>query len=557
MEEVGTQEPWQRGGRLRMVQEVRITPATPTPKATATAKGKAKAKSPQKKRVAVARKTRVGEKRVVKAKARQRQAATAERGRQRQRGGSGKRGNAPVAPRRRISKGIQAAGTAAAASVDSPSSAATPQDEPQQARSASEPGASPTTSQLRQRINNLKKELQRIKVRAAIGHWVDNDRWPKETAKLWKNGLHLSQSEVVQTGEEEDGEGEGEAPPEQDGTTSATALTENTQNFPHRSPDFEPFLRARNIVLDNHRDGIVAEDITAYRSLLEHDCKPPKGKVFDDSKTFHYLCDRLRYLSRREIIVLVSALLVPPATIPRIELSVHSIPLMSSRDTAWVCSLALDAEEGDRQGEDEGYDSSLFRARIACPHYSVGFHATAFTQAQRDKLQPFLGGILDTSYFKGVMNQLFPFFTAEAKDSDRLIEEAEAQNAYAMALALRGVVKLFRLANREQDIHRRVLGYSIAFNHSSVRIHAHYPVFAETAKEGSQAEVSYYRQTLRKFDYTDPSRNERWTSYKFVIGLYSEWVPEHHKRLCAVIDALPEPTGHEFSLGSTPLEFKG
>ncbi|KAL3440857.1 hypothetical protein BJX65DRAFT_289673 [Aspergillus insuetus] len=405
-------------------------------------------------------------------------------------------------------------------------------------------------------------ELKWVKLRAAVRHWVMTNGWPDEAVEPGRNGVYLNRSKVVEKGEDGSDEGKSGTPLEQEHATSTPALTENTQNFPHRSRHFQPFLKALGVGLCGHPDGVVDEDIAIFRSLLEHDCETPKDTIFDDNSIFNYLCDRLHTRTKRELIVLVSKLLVPPAT------DDHSIPLTSSRDAAWDCSLALDAERGENErleeDEDEGYDFSLFRARIPCPHYSVGFHATAFTQTQCDKLQPLLGGLFDTSYFKGAIHMFFPFFTAEAKDADRLIEEAEAQNAHAMALALRGVVRLFQLANREQDIHRRVLGYSIAFNHSSVRIHAHYPVFTEedSQEESSQPEsssppeASYYRQTLRKFDFTDPSGKERWTSYKFVMALYNVWVPEYHKRLCAVIDALPEPKTHEFNLGSSALDFE-
>jgi hypothetical protein len=62
---------WERGGRLRTVQVVKPTPATPAaPAPRAKAKAKAKAKSPQKKkkRVTVAVKKRVGMTKVVKLK---------------------------------------------------------------------------------------------------------------------------------------------------------------------------------------------------------------------------------------------------------------------------------------------------------------------------------------------------------------------------------------------------------------------------------------------------------------------------------------------------------
>jgi hypothetical protein len=44
-----------------------------------------------------------------------------------------------------------------------------------------------------------------------------------------------------------------------------------------------------------------------------------------------------------------------------------------------------------------------------------------------------------------------------------------------MTVALRGIVDLFRKANRASEAHRRALGFSISHDDRSVRIHVHYP----------------------------------------------------------------------------------
>ncbi|KAK5260450.1 hypothetical protein LTR96_011902 [Exophiala xenobiotica] len=65
-----------------------------------------------------------------------------------------------------------------------------------------------------------------------------------------------------------------------------------------------------------------------------------------------------------------------------------------------------------------------------------------------------------------------------------------------MTLAVRGVVELFRLVKREQELHQEILAFSISHDNETVRIYGHYPVI-----EGKK--TSFYRHTIRKFDFTE------------------------------------------------------
>jgi hypothetical protein len=101
-----------------------------------------------------------------------------------------------------------------------------------------------------------------------------------------------------------------------------------------------------------------------------------------------------------------------------------------------------------------------------------------------------------------------------------------------MTIAVRGIVEFFKLAKREKELHREILAFSISHDHAAVRIYGHYPVI-----DGNK--TTFYRHTIRRFDFTELDGKEKWSAYKFTKNLYDVWMPTHFKRLCSVIDELP------------------
>ena len=59
----------------------------------------------------------------------------------------------------------------------------------------------------------------------------------------------------------------------------------------------------------------------------------------------------------------------------------------------------------------------------------------------------------------------FPFLICEVKCSITALNIADQQNAYSITLAVRGIVKLFRLIKREKELHQEILAFLISYNH--------------------------------------------------------------------------------------------
>ncbi|WPH02473.1 Hypothetical protein R9X50_00533700 [Acrodontium crateriforme] len=138
----------------------------------------------------------------------------------------------------------------------------------------------------------------------------------------------------------------------------------------------------------------------------------------------------------------------------------------------------------------------------------------------------------------------FPFLTWEVKCGSAALDIADRQNAHSMTPAVRAVVELFRAVNREQEIHREILAFSISHDNETVRIYGHYA-------EVDEREPKYYRHTIRKFDFTELHGREKWTAYRFIKNIYDVWMPVHFQRICSAIDEIP--SGISFAMSESDL----
>ncbi|KAG9228446.1 hypothetical protein BJ875DRAFT_349422, partial [Amylocarpus encephaloides] len=145
------------------------------------------------------------------------------------------------------------------------------------------------------------------------------------------------------------------------------------------------------------------------------------------------------------------------------------------------------------------------------PDYSVGFGWSTITDDQLEKRKPFDGEISDTvtSDFMATWQMYFPFLRCEViKRGATALDIAGRQNAHSMTLVVRGMVELYRLVNREKELHREILAFLISHDHETVEIHGRYPVI-----EGNKA--TSYRHPIRKFDLTEINCREKWTIFRY------------------------------------------
>ncbi|KAK7523344.1 hypothetical protein IWZ03DRAFT_410223 [Phyllosticta citriasiana] len=178
--------------------------------------------------------------------------------------------------------------------------------------------------------------------------------------------------------------------------------------------------------------------------------------------------------------------------------------------------------------------ASIHKSYPPKPYYAAGFHYDyAFTKDQRDvlrALEPDAHGYVDECgyLFRVTFEMYFPFFVVEPSTSScsRICRQFNVANAL---IAVRGVVELFRAAQRMREIHREILAFSAFYDPDLIFVYAH---FADTL-DGQP--LRFYRHKLFETTYSDGG----WAaSYKFILNIYKVFAPMHHKRICSAIDAL-------------------
>jgi hypothetical protein len=95
-----------------------------------------------------------------------------------------------------------------------------------------------------------------------------------------------------------------------------------------------------------------------------------------------------------------------------------------------------------------------------------------------------------------------PFLTCKVKCSATALNIANRQNAYSMTVAVRGVVKLFRLVRREKELYCKILAFLILHNNKIVRIYSYYLVI-------NKKDTTFYYHLIRTFDFTKLDGKEK------------------------------------------------
>ncbi|PNP49477.1 hypothetical protein THARTR1_09799 [Trichoderma harzianum] len=285
------------------------------------------------------------------------------------------------------------------------------------------------------------------------------------------------------------------------------------KSVPYRDSRYIILLNTKGAYMGTSEQGILDESKQTCRIYFRMNNKlpwEPSSKMLSLRK----LVKTLRQRNEARVIQDVARLLVPSAEM----LGLYAKPLAiltESVNAGWNNSIPL---TGTRPQ----------------PDYSVGFRREAFTNDQLDKLSPFIGDFLfdDVSLFMATYYMYFPFLACEVKCGTTALEVADRQNAHSMTLAARGVVELFRLVKRENEINRQILSFSVSHDHRTVRIYGYYPLI-------NGKNTKYYRHLIRAFDFTALDGRDKWTTHQFIKNVYDIWMPKHFKRICSAIDQLP------------------
>ncbi|KAL4871951.1 hypothetical protein BDV12DRAFT_194088 [Aspergillus spectabilis] len=330
-------------------------------------------------------------------------------------------------------------------------------------------------------------DTQFAKDEAAVEHWVVTDKW----------GRMPTGPPMYMTVEKVSGQ------PYSSGSSTETVLSaplmREERTEPYKDKNCKPYLEKLGVFLGANQTDISKESAAVLQSLL--------AKMYEDEDS---------------IIMILGDLIVPGMGGDIGDLGKFGFPdLVVTKNETWGDAVPIDA-------------SKEKWLPIPQPDYAVGFYRDVLSQAQYVKLLAALGEENKKSLVRMTEdNFFFPFLTAEVNTNLKI---AELAGAHSLAVALRGIVALFRLAKREKELHREILAFSVHYNESHVTIYGHFPVIRGDS-------VQYYRHLIKKLDFQADDGKERWTAYRFVMAVYSDWAPEHLKRICSVVDQMDVDVG--------------
>ncbi|KZF19256.1 hypothetical protein L228DRAFT_286106 [Xylona heveae TC161] len=296
-------------------------------------------------------------------------------------------------------------------------------------------------------------------------------------------------------------------PNNQDGRRPSEA-----KSIAYRDANYEEWLQVHaGFYMIEHALRISEKSENLCNKLLETKHMPPTRTIFSD-ETFEEACQRLQGKNEARIVQDIARLLVPSADALATFSDTRFEVLVESVDEGWSNSIQVTNPRPQ-------------------PDYAVGFRETAFTPEQLKKLKPALGHPLYQSHFMATYYMCFPFLTSEAKCGTAGLGLADRQNAHSMTLAVRGIVELFKLAKRENELNREILTFSVSHDDRAVMLYGYYPIINES-------QFTIHRHLIRSFDIQDLDGKEKWTAYGFTIEVYNESLNLLDK-LRSVIDELP------------------
>ncbi|KAI9742595.1 MAG: hypothetical protein M1818_003736 [Claussenomyces sp. TS43310] len=303
-------------------------------------------------------------------------------------------------------------------------------------------------------------------------------------------------------------------------STSSDQTPREVKSAPYQDARYQTILATKGSFMSKSRLGITDASKSLCRTFLEKEQTVPQDSLFRDDLS-DITCEKIQNRNEARVIQDIARLIVPSAET--------------------LATLGAKRLENLVESVNEGWNNSIpITQTRPQPDYAAGFGREAFTEDQLKRLGPFVGDLTDTSFFMATYYMYFPFLTCEVKCGAAALDVADWQNAHSMTLAVRGVVELFRLVKREEELHREILAFSVSHDHRTVRIYGHYPII-----DGNR--TTFYRYPIKTFDFTSEEGKERWTAYKFTKNVYDIWMPTHLERICSVIDTLPPDLDFEVS----------
>ena len=295
----------------------------------------------------------------------------------------------------------------------------------------------------------------------------------------------------------------------------STASDQKPREFksaPYLSPAYARNLEhVAGIYMSDAKEGPSDASRKLFQQLLVKRYTVPERTIFSDN-VFEEAVRKISGKNEARVVQDIARLLVPSGETLATLGEERFESLVESVNESWGKSIPA---TGARPQPDYavGYDESAFP-----PHLTKRLGAATF---DIDNLSPFMA----TWYMQ------FPFFASEVRCGDAALNIADRQNAHSMGIAARGIVELFKLVDRQNELHREILTFSVSHDHRSVRLYGYYPII-------NDAQVKIHRHEIYVFDNATLNGRDKWTTRNFTLAVYEQSL-RLRDRLISAIDDLP------------------
>ncbi|KAJ5556048.1 hypothetical protein N7513_003690 [Penicillium frequentans] len=290
---------------------------------------------------------------------------------------------------------------------------------------------------------------------------------------------------------------------------SESSSARDTRSYAYRAVNYVTILETKGCFMRQSSAGPVPEDIALCQRLLNQPVDPPRGTLLEDEyiTNFH---NALQNRSEARLLVDLHPLIMPSAENQYIQGNQSLKNVLDGYNDAWLKTEPIYGPKPQ-------------------PDHARGLRWSTFSESQRRKL-----GIKpdEKSPYTVREDMYFPYLTAEIKCGNQALELADRQNMHSMCIALRAVVSLCQAAGCTEEVHRRILGFSISHDLGGLRIYGYYP-------EIDDGKVSFYRWPVAQPNIW--VKENRWTCYQFVENLDREFLPIHTDRLMRILEEVPDP----------------
>jgi hypothetical protein len=284
----------------------------------------------------------------------------------------------------------------------------------------------------------------------------------------------------------------------------------------YKDVNYVPILEQKGCFMRPSISGPIAEDIELYERLLRQPNEIPTDTLFEDK----YIADfynTLRNRSEARLLVDLHPLLMPSAENRCIQGREGLKSVIDGYNDPWLKTEPIHGPKPQ-------------------PDHAWGLKWSAFSDPQRRKLRIKPD---EKSLYAVREDMYFPYLTAEIKCGNQALEYADRQNMHSMSIALRAVVSLAEAAGCLDQVHRRILGFSISHELEDLRIYGYYP-------EISEDKIEYFRWSVKKFNIW--SKDDKWACYHFVENVNCEFLPIHINRLNHFLEQMADPKDITFDV---------